>query len=323
MRTKIIIFAFFISTFSYSQVNKVYNVKLTNPGTILDYVDFNSIEEITELTISGTINKTDIDAIRRMKSLRKLDISGSAILYNKDALNKAISKINYSYQVAINFAAMFGKQLSPQEIRKLKGEINAQVIQVTELYKSNTVLETEIFKDFSSLEYLYLPNSIQMIGDGAFANCTKLKEIILPVKLSSIGAEAFINCSNLKQIDLPYSINKIGEGAFQNCTNLEKGIINCDINKISQNLFCRCSNLKEISISSSVKEISSSFICYCDSLKIIRCYSAIPPKVNYSDNCSLDSYDNQRKDITFFFPKKSATAYVGSEWNNFFTIKTE
>lgn len=323
MKTKTVILALFISVFTYGQVNKTYNIKLTNPGTILNYVDFNSIEEISELTISGNLNKTDIDAIKRMKSLRKLDISNSAIIYDKNAMDKAVAQVYSGYQITINLAAQFGKQLSQQEIQKLKNATNAQAAQVTELYKSNCILEEELFENFISLEYLYLPNSIQIIGDRAFYNCTELKEIILPTKLATIGVEVFLNCSSLKQIKLPYSISKIGYGVFQNCSNLEKCIIDCNISEIDRNLFRSCRNLKEISIPISVKKINSSFICECDSLKIIHCNAVIPPKIQYYDLCSLNSYDNQRKDITFYFPKNSATAYVGSKWGDFFTIKTE
>ena len=66
----------------------------------------------------------------------------------------------------------------------------------------------------SSVEEVYLPNSLTNIGESAFDGCSNLKRISLPNSLTNIGDYAFDGCSNLKGISLPRSLETIGNGAF-------------------------------------------------------------------------------------------------------------
>ncbi len=69
-------------------------------------------------------------------------------------------------------------------------------------------------------------SSLQIIGDGAFADCTKLESISIPSKVASIGRGAFDLCKSLRSITLPSSVNTIGDAAFSRCLNLTI-VINC------------------------------------------------------------------------------------------------
>ena len=255
-----------------------------------------------------------------MSNLKLLNITNTTIQYNKEALNKEIANYNFGYQIAINMYADSWNQLSTQKKQKIKNKLNLEIANVTKLYKSGGMLDDGLFKDFFSLESLYLPKTIQVIGDRAFSNCTGLHKIILPANLTSIGVEAFKNCSNLIVINLPAKISKIGSRAFQNCSKLEKVVLPSYLKTIESKLFYACDNLNEITVFG-VNEIYSSFICGCKSLKIINCLAKTPPKYNnyeeYDDNCP------SRNDIIFYFPKESVTAYVGSIWADTFTIKTK
>ena len=321
MKSKIIFLLLFISISCFGQENKVLNVTLTKPGTILNYIDFNSIQEITDLTISGIINKTDLEVIKKMEKLKLLNISNTTIQYNKEALAEKIRGLDYSYMLALNLVANMGKQLSPKEKQKLKIELDSEILKVTKLYKSGGVFEESLFKEFGSLETIYLPKSIQVIEEEAFNNCKNLCKVIFPEYLISIGAKAFQNCNNLKEIYLSSNVKKIEYSAFENCIELEKVIIKSNLQEIDRNCFSGCTKLRELSIFGAL-EISSSFTCGCDSLKAIYCFSKTPPKVARYDYCSLGR-DYIRKDIVFYFPKVSVTSYFVSEWADFFTIKAE
>lgn len=148
MKSKIIFLLFFTSASCFGQENKVLNVTLTKPGTILNYIDFNSIQEITDLTISGIINKTDLEAIKKMEKLKLLNISNTTIQYNKEALAEKIRGLNYSYMLALNLVANMGKQLSPKEKQKLKIKLDSEILKVTKLYKSGGIFEESLFKEF-------------------------------------------------------------------------------------------------------------------------------------------------------------------------------
>lgn len=74
------------------------------------------------------------------------------------------------------------------------------------------------FKD--RLTELTLPETIKMIGDGAFYECTSLKKVIIGPNVNYIGEYAFYECKKLKEINIPQSVEEIGSFAFYNCNSL-------------------------------------------------------------------------------------------------------
>ncbi|MEL7566185.1 MAG: leucine-rich repeat protein [Dehalobacterium sp.] len=88
---------------------------------------------------------------------------------------------------------------------------------------SHTRVETlprGIFWDCENLQDINLGDTITVIGDGAFRNCT-FKEIILPDHLRRLGGSVFNNCANLETITMPYTLNAMGSNVFANCLALE------------------------------------------------------------------------------------------------------
>ncbi len=65
----------------------------------------------------------------------------------------------------------------------------------------------------NSLESIYLPNSLQLIGDYAFAH-TSLKDVDVPASVVRIGDRAFFHCSVLESIKLREGLLEIGDSAF-------------------------------------------------------------------------------------------------------------
>lgn len=59
-----------------------------------------------------------------------------------------------------------------------------------------------------------IPNTVERIGDFAFANQNGLESIQIPKSVKEIGAGAFMGCSSLRDIEIPDTVSKIGGGAF-------------------------------------------------------------------------------------------------------------
>ena len=70
--------------------------------------------------------------------------------------------------------------------------------------------------DNAALRSIFLPNTIEVIGDGAFSGCSSLESITLPNSIKCIGSQAFLDCTALERITLQDNIEYIGEGAFEN-----------------------------------------------------------------------------------------------------------
>lgn len=60
-----------------------------------------------------------------------------------------------------------------------------------------TAIEEVGFKNYTNLEEIYLPESIERIEYGAFRGDSKLKEITIPSKVTKIAGKAFDECTSL------------------------------------------------------------------------------------------------------------------------------
>ncbi|MCR5324622.1 MAG: leucine-rich repeat protein [Lachnospiraceae bacterium] len=69
---------------------------------------------------------------------------------------------------------------------------------------------------------IVLPDSLEEIGDQAFAGCVNLKSIVIPEGVTKIGRRAFAECKLLTKVNIPKSCKAIGDYAFNGCEDLEE-----------------------------------------------------------------------------------------------------
>lgn len=128
------------------------------------------------------------------------------------------------------------------------------------------VIPTEMFYGCDSLTSMTLPNTIVVIGDGAFEECEALTSISIPDTIRRIGKSAFYECKSLESViwneGIPYagvliiSGYEIADSAFEGCTSLVSltipdGIIEC----IRQRAFYGCCAMNSLVIPNSVRII--------------------------------------------------------------------
>lgn len=121
-----------------------------------------------------------------------------------------------------------------------------------------------------------LPNTIKIIGDGAFYSLTKLEEVNIPDGVTRIGEKAFSCCYHLPKLDIPAeeivipdSVNEIGNTAFSSCQNLEYVTLPSGLTEIPDYLFSNCQHLKRVNIPASVKRIGIWAFRLCKELEEI------------------------------------------------------
>ena len=71
----------------------------------------------------------------------------------------------------------------------------------------------------SAVQTLTLPETLTIIGEGAFA-ASEVTTIVIPEGVTTLGDYAFYGCSNLQSVTLPSTLKTIGKGAFGNCPAL-------------------------------------------------------------------------------------------------------
>ena len=109
------------------------------------------------------------------------------------------------------------------------------------------------FKEFSNLESVSLPDSLQSIGREAIMICPKLKEIEIPENVTSIGSYAFEQCYALESVVLPEGLTTINSGLFNACTNLKSVTIPASVTSIGISAFNGCSSLADVYYGSNEK----------------------------------------------------------------------
>ena len=80
----------------------------------------------------------------------------------------------------------------------------------------------EVFRNYSRLLSIKIPNSVTSIGEEAFRGCSGLTSLTIPNSVTSIGNIAFSGCSGLTSLTIPNSVTDIGKSAFGGCSGLKE-----------------------------------------------------------------------------------------------------
>ena len=113
----------------------------------------------------------------------------------------------------------------------------------------------------SDIESIHLPDSVDHIGQSAFAGCKKLKHI--DSNCEYLNQMCFAN-SGLSNIpDLP-NVELYPTGAFYGCKNMVSIIIPNGVDYIGQSCFENCSKLREVALPKSIQQIHAYAFAKCN-----------------------------------------------------------
>lgn len=145
---------------------------------------------------------------------------------------------------------------------------------------------------------LIIPDTIQIIGDFAFYNCSSIYEIKIPDSVTSIGWYAFQSCG-IKNIVIPDSVTEIGSYSFNECVELTDITLPNGITNIPEHLVDGCEKLKNITIPESVTVIDNYGLCNCG-LTNFSVPSTITTIGDFAfENCSLLETITIPENVTF------------------------
>ena len=164
-------------------------------------------------------------------------------------------------QTPVQSAASVQKPVQPPvQEKQVSADKTAELTPQQADYIVSNIGTAILDKAFSEKPFktVYIPDSIRIIGNEAFKNCTNLKKIHLPESLTSIGQSAFQRCINLQEIQLPDSLTSIGQSAFQDCSSLREIYLPGSLAFLGARAFNRCSHLQYAYLPESLKEIGRS-----------------------------------------------------------------
>ena len=192
---------------------KVVTVTVNAPGTFAKELigQIDSWSGVTELTVKGNINDTDMSCLSRLTSVVKIDLSQTKI--------KNVCGMN--------------------DLKKL-----TTVVLPTSVVKVNK----GAFYKCSALKEISMPN-VTEIDDEAFYYCQSLTIVNFPLA-TSIGYSAFFGCSSLTSVNFPLATS-IGHSAFSGCSSLRSVNLPTTLRMLDDvagytKTFYGCSKLKDI-----------------------------------------------------------------------------
>ncbi|CAJ1955651.1 unnamed protein product [Cylindrotheca closterium] len=113
----------------------------------------------------------------------------------------------------------------------------------------------------AGLTLMNIPNTVEIIGDRAFAGCHLMTTLCFEEeedgRLQEIGVRAFASCAGLAQIKIPSAVERLKSGAFAWCNSLWAIHLPHGLREISDNLLERCLALEHISLPSTVETIGN------------------------------------------------------------------
>ena len=77
------------------------------------------------------------------------------------------------------------------------------------------VIAGEVFQNHTEIESITLPDSLLVVGEGAFESCSNLSRIVLGKNVEEIKDRAFLG-NTMSEVSVPSSVKKVGLQAFGN-----------------------------------------------------------------------------------------------------------
>ena len=198
--------------------------------------------------------------------------------------------------------------------------------------------EGGVFKNFTKLQSIVIPNSVTWIGHRTFFGCTGLTDITIPDGVKTIGNAAFKNCTGFTSVVIPNSVTSLGSSVFSGCTGLTSVVISNSVTSLGGSVFSGCTGLTSVVIPNSVTSLDNyvfygctgltsiiipdgvTFISYsafynCASLKDIYCKPTTPPALD-SDNV----FDDIASGAKIYVPRASVDTYKSAGgWKKYYS----
>lgn len=327
---KILLFTAFLGCFAWGYA-QTKNVAVETAGTLSTLLTADETATLTDLTVTGSINKADLNTLNGMPALATLNLSGANIVASSDG------ETSYAENTIPDRTFMSNKSLKNVVLPNSLVTIGDEAFYMTELetvdLSNCTELKEILAYAFGSIQETLTTVSfkgcskLESIGEYAFTNDKVIASIDFTgcTSLTTIGNRAFLNLNSaLATIDLSdcTAMEKIGDNSFRGCKAATSIILPEGAKVIGENAFYQCNSVETITIPASVDSIAPYAFYQPKALKTVVCLgtdtkaaeraftsvlSSKPAEENYTD-----------KGYTLVVPQGCADTYrAGIEWAKF------
>ena len=273
---KILLLSLFLSLVIAGQAQVSQTVNVTAGGGLSAAITAagGSLNAITNLTVSGTIDARDFVTMRDSMPVLAVVDFGTVTIAAYTGTRGTVDTANITYP----------ENGMPQYAFCTPKNWGKSSLTTIQLPVSITSIGNYAFYD-SGLTSIIFPASLTSIGNDAFSECFHLTSIVIPSLVTSIEDGAFSYCNGLTSIAIPSSVNSIGHKAFFGCS----GFVTVDANNPNysskdgvlfnknQTILIQCpiSKTGSYTIPSLVTSIEDGAFSYCSGLTLITIPSSV------------------------------------------------
>lgn len=161
-----------------------------------------------------------------------------------------------------------------------KAKWKGAVVDMRGMSKLQTV-SAATFRGFAPLARVFFPDTVTVIDDEAFLDCSNLVEMAIPQKLTRIGVRAFKNCGKIaNEVVINEGVTDVGEEAFRDCQTIPKFTFPSTLTVMKELAFAGCKSIKDINLPEGVVTLKNGCFSYCGELESLYLPSTIGHRPN-------------------------------------------
>lgn len=264
--------------------------------------------------------KIDRDSLYRNKYIKMIDDFNEVKDYLEYLLDDVI-KEGYIYDhgwspdfeaVVNRYASLFPADREMMQIRRnyIDALHNRRVFTKFEPTSITTSINADMIRRKTCLEKVYLPQGLKSIEPDTFKGCMRLRDIFVPDSVEEIGSGAFEE-SGIETVHLPKILYSISDFLFKNCWKLDKVFLSDEITVIGESSFEGCSRLKKPWLPAKLIEIRPRAFYGCKTIKDIYIPDSV--KVIGEDafgNCPEFVIKGHQGSVAEKYAKENSIAFV-------------
>lgn len=207
-----------IKKYAFCCCKSLKSVTLPNSVTKIGEGAFAGCESLTNITLPNSITSIGDVAFFSCKSLTDVLIPDSVENIGFCAFSYCESLKNVTIPKSVT-------DIEGLSFSNCQSLVSIKVDKNNEVYDSrnncNAIIETKTNKLIFGFQNTKIPNTVTIIGDGAFVGCSLLTNIVIPKNITKIEGFAFQQCSNLTSLTISESVTYIGLNALSLCDKLK------------------------------------------------------------------------------------------------------
>ena len=281
-------------------------VTLTEAGTLSGMISNEELNSLTELTVNGPVNGSDIKIIRamggtlktlNMKNARIVEGGDSYYLTDKFTQNDVIGDYMFYAMTAMEKIVMpkdvwtIGSWNNNNPWNADKTKLSGHPASYNSSYNNNDNFGCASFYQCVNLREIEFPTTLVYICSKAFGNCVKLTSVTIPEGVELLGNSIFSGCSELVSASLPSTLGNLNKmnsenydiinyagykninGAMDSNSNISQPSYESSYGCLAT--FYNCPKLKDVTLAEGIKLLMNRMFLNCTALTSITLPSTL------------------------------------------------